>query len=202
MVEPITAARPAQGEVWIEQEAIGVNYLDVTQRNGSVPIALPSGLGLEAAGRVAAIGPDVTNVAVGDRVAYILGPIGSYASGRPYPAERLVRLPDVLSADDAAAILFKGVTAHYLLHSTYPVGPGTVVLLYGAAGALGQIMVPWTKSLGAFVIAWSQRRPVSNARRPSAVTPSSSGGPAIFRRRSPSSPTGRRRMWFTMGSAS
>lgn len=68
-VEPITEARPAQGEVWIEQEAIGVNYLDVTQRNGSVPIPLPSGLGLEAAGRVAAIGPDVTNVAVGDRVA-------------------------------------------------------------------------------------------------------------------------------------
>jgi NADPH2:quinone reductase len=151
-VEPITEVRPAQGEVWIEQEAIGVNYLDVTQRNGSVPIALPSGLGLEAAGRVAAIGPDVANAAVGDRVAYILGPIGSYASGRLYPAERLVRLPDVLSADDAAAILFKGVTAHYLLHSTYAVGPGTVVLLYGAAGALGQIMVPWAKSLGAFVI--------------------------------------------------
>ncbi len=121
----------------------------MTQRNGAVPIPLPSGLGLEAAGRVAAIGPDV---AVGERVAYILGPIGSYASGRLYPAQRLVRLPDKLSAEDAATVLFKGITAHYLLHSTYAVGPGTVVLLYGVAGALGQIMAPWAKSLGAFVI--------------------------------------------------
>ena len=151
-VVSIKEAAPGPGEVWIEQEAIGVNYLDVTQRNGSVPIPLPSGLGLEAAGRVAAIGPDVTNVAVGDRVAYILGPIGSYASARLYPAQRLVRLPDGLSAEDAATVLFKGVTAHYLLHSTYAVCPGTVVLLYGVAGAMGQIMAPWAKSLGAFVI--------------------------------------------------
>lgn len=145
-------AAPGPGEAWIEQEAIGVNYLDVTHRNGAVPIALPSGLGLEAAGKVTAIGPGVTNVAVGDRVAYILGPIGSYASARAYPAERLIRVPDAVSLDDAATVLFKGTTAHYLLHSTYPVGPGTVVLLYGAAGALGQLMVPWAKHLGAFVI--------------------------------------------------
>ena len=139
-VEPITEARPAQAEVWVEQDAIGVNYLDVTQRNGSVPIPLPSGLGLEAAGRVAAIGRDVTNIAVGDRVAYILGPIGSYASARLYPAQRLVRLPDELSAEDAATALFKGVTAHYLLHSTYAVGPGTVVF------ALKGLPAPWGKS--------------------------------------------------------
>ena len=151
-VESVTKAQPGPGDVWIEQEAIGVNFLDVTQRNGAVPIPLPSGLGLEAAGCVVAIGPDVTNVAVGERVAYILGPIGSYASARLYPAQRLVRLPDELSAEDAATVLFKGITAHYLLHSTYAVGPGTVVLLYGAAGALGQIMAPWAKSLGAFVI--------------------------------------------------
>jgi NADPH2:quinone reductase len=150
--ESLKEAQPRPGEVWIEQEAIGVNYLDVTQRNGAVPIPLPSGLGLEAAGRVAAIGADVANVAVGERVAYILGPIGSYASGRLYPAKRLVRLPDNVSAEDAATVLFKGITAHYLLHSTYAVGPGTVVLLYGVAGALGQIMAPWAKSLGAFVI--------------------------------------------------
>jgi len=150
--ESITEARPGAGEVWIEQDAIGVNYLDVDQRSGAVPIPLPSGLGLEAAGRVTAIGPDVGNVAVGDRVAYILGPIGSYASGRLYPAERLVLLPDNVSAEDAATVLFKGITAHYLLHSTYAVSTGTVVLLYGAAGALGQVMVPWAKSLGAFII--------------------------------------------------
>jgi hypothetical protein len=141
-LETFAEAAPGLGEVWIEQQAIGVNYLDVMQRNGSAPIQLPSGLGLEAAGRVSAIVPGVTNVAVGERVAYILGAIGSYASGRLYPAERLVGLPDGLSANDAAAILFKGITAHYLLHSTYAVGPGTVVLLYGAVGALGQINGP------------------------------------------------------------
>src|SRR5882724_6874836 len=100
-VETIVETQPGAGEVWIEQDAIGVNYLDVTQRNGSVPIPLPSGLGLEGAGRVAAIGAGVSNVAPGDRVAYILGPVGSYASGRLYPAERLVRLPDALTAADA-----------------------------------------------------------------------------------------------------
>src|SRR5580692_234718 len=102
--EHIAEARPAQGEVWIEQEAIGVNYLDVTQRNGAVPIPLPSGLGLEAAGRVTAVGPQVDAVVVGEHVGYILGPVGSYASGRLYPANRLIRLPDGLSSQDAAAI--------------------------------------------------------------------------------------------------
>jgi len=136
----IIETQPGAGEVWLEQEAIGVNYLDVTQRNGAVPIPLPSGLGLEAAGRVAAVGPGVTNVTVGDRVAYMLGPIGGYASGRLYPADRLVRLPDAVSAVVAATVLFKGITAHYLLHSTYPVG------------GLGQLMASWAKALGAFVI--------------------------------------------------
>ena len=151
-IEAVEEQPPGAGQVWIEQDAIGVNYLDVTQRSGAVPIPLPSGLGLEGAGRVAAVGPGVSNVSVGDRVAYILGPIGSYASGRLYPAERLVRLPDNISLEDAATVLFKGITAQYLLHSTYAVGRGTVMLVYGAAGALGQIMVPWAKSLGAFVI--------------------------------------------------
>ncbi|WP_434700132.1 quinone oxidoreductase family protein [Pseudomonas sp. D1-1] len=143
---------PGPGEVWLEQEAIGVNFLDVTQRKGAVPIPLPSGLGLEGAGRVAAVGADVSNVKVGDRVAYATGPIGAYASARLYPAQRLVRIPDALSFDDAAALMFKGITAQYLLKSTYPVGPGSTLLLYGVAGGLGAIMVPWAKHLGAFVI--------------------------------------------------
>lgn len=154
VLELTTAERcePGPHEAWIEQEAIGVNYLDAMQRKGAAPLALPSGLGLEGAGRVAAVGSAVGNVAVGDRVAYVLGPIGSYASGRLYPAERLIKLPDSIGFDDAAAVLFKGITAHYLIKSTYPVGAGTVVLLYGAAGALGQIMASWAKHLGAFVI--------------------------------------------------
>lgn len=151
-LQEVNQADPGPGEAWVEQEAVGVNYLDVTQRNGAVPIPLPNGLGLEGAGRVAAIGTGVSGVAVGDRVGYVLGPLGGYASGRLYPADRLVKLPDTINADTAAAILFKGVTAQYLLTSTHPVGPGTVILLYGAAGALGRIMAPWAKHLGAFVI--------------------------------------------------
>jgi NADPH2:quinone reductase len=152
VLEAVEQVELGPQEAWIEQEAVGVNFLDVTQRKGAVPIPLPSGLGLEGAGRVTAVGSAVTNVTVGDRVAYILGPLGAYASGRLYPAERLVHLPETLSFDDAATVLFKGITAQYLLKSTYPVGSGTVVLLYGVAGGLGQIMVPWAKHLGAFVI--------------------------------------------------
>ncbi len=143
---------PGPGEVWLEQEAIGVNFLDITQRKGAVPVPLPGGLGLEGAGRVARIGAGVRNVAVGDRVGYATGPLGGYASARLFPAERLVRLPDSVSAQDAAAVLFKGITAHYLLKSTCPVGPGTRVLMYGVAGGLGSIMAPWAKHLGAYVI--------------------------------------------------
>jgi NADPH2:quinone reductase len=148
----IEPSDPGPGEAWVEQEAVGVNYLDVMQRRGSVPIPLPGGLGLEGAGWVTAIGPGVTGVAVGDKVGYALGPIGSYASGRPYPASRLVKLPDGISTEDAAAILFKGITAQYLIKSTYPVGPGTTILLYGASGGLGQFLVPWAKHLGARII--------------------------------------------------
>lgn len=143
---------PGPGEVWLEQHAIGVNYLDVTQRNGAVPVALPSGLGLEGAGLVTAVGPGVTNVKVGDRVAYATGPLGAYASGRLVPAGKLVPLPESISFHDAAAVLFKGITAQYLLKTTYPVGPGTVMVLYGVAGGLGAIMARWAKHLGAFVI--------------------------------------------------
>ncbi|PWB35192.1 quinone oxidoreductase [Pseudomonas sp. SDI] len=145
-------SQPGPGEVWLEHDAIGVNYLDVNQRNGAVRIPLPSGLGLEGAGRVRAVGAGVGNVQVGDHVAYAAGPLGAYASARLYPAERLVKLPSGLSSEDAAALLFKGITAHYLLHSTYPVGPGSSILLYGVAGGVGAIMAQWAKHLGARVI--------------------------------------------------
>ncbi|HKS11647.1 MAG TPA: quinone oxidoreductase, partial [Pseudomonas sp.] len=150
--ESISLQSPGEGEVWLEQTAIGVNPLDVLQRKGGAPLALPSGLGLEGAGRVMAIGAGVRNVAVGDRVAYATGPLGAYASARLYPAERLVKLPPSLSEAHAAAVMFKGITAQYLLKTTYPVGPGTRVLIYGAAGGLGQLMVPWARHLGATVI--------------------------------------------------
>ncbi len=150
--EQVQAQQPGPGEVWLEQAAIGVNPLDLGQRSGAVPIPLPSGLGLEGAGVVAALGPGVSGLAPGDRVAYATGPLGAYASARLYPAERLLKLPDRLAFEDAAALLFKGITAHYLLHATYPVGPGTRILLYGAAGAVGQLMAAWARHLGAWVI--------------------------------------------------
>lgn len=151
-IESVEQQTPGAGEVWLEQAAIGVNPLDVSQRKGDVKIPLPNGLGLEGAGTVVAIGPDVCGFSVGDRVAYATGPLGAYASGRLFPANRLVKIPEALSFEEAAAVLFKGITAQYLLKSTYAVGPGTVAVIYGASGAVGQIMVPWAKHLGAFVI--------------------------------------------------
>ncbi|MGH8111854.1 MAG: quinone oxidoreductase family protein [Rhodanobacteraceae bacterium] len=151
-LQEVAAIAPGPSEAWIEQEAIGVNFLDVTHRNGAVPVPIPSGLGVEGSGRVVSIGEGVQNVTVGDRVAYVLGPLGSYASARLIPVERLVRIPDELSFDQAAAIMLKGLTAQYLLKAAYPVDAGTIVLMYGVAGALGQIMAPWAKHLGAKLI--------------------------------------------------
>jgi NADPH2:quinone reductase len=149
--------KPGEGEVWVEQTAIGINFLDLQQRSGAVPISLPSGLGYEAAGRVAAIGSGVQGLKVGDRVAYAGGPIGAYAMARLFPAERLLRLPDDVADRDAVAILFKGITAQYLIKSTYAVKPGTTMLLYGPTGGVGQLMTRWAKHLGATVIGVVER---------------------------------------------
>lgn len=151
-LESVLVGEPGEGQVRLRQHAVGVNPLDISQRRGEVKIPLPSGIGLEGAGVVEAVGPNVTNVKVGDRVAYATGPIGSYAAARLYPAERLVKLPDIVSFEEAAAVLFKGITAQYLLKTTYPVGKGTNILLYGAAGGVGQLMASWAKHLGANVI--------------------------------------------------
>jgi NADPH:quinone reductase len=171
LTAPVQTEELAPHEAWIVQEAIGVNYLDAMQRQGTVPVPFPGGIGLEAAGYVAAVGSAVTNVAVGDRVAYALGPLGAYAQERAYPAERLIRLHDDMSFDVAAAVTFKGITAQYLLKTTYPVGPNDVVLLYGVAGALGQLMVPWAKHLG-------PQRPMTLAPRVRAYIAHAGKGPA------------------------
>ena len=151
-LESAQVGEPAQGQVRLKQHAVGVNPLDISQRRGEVKVPLPSGIGLEGAGVVEAVGPDVTGFRVGDRVAYATGPIGSYAASRLFPAERLVKLPESLRFEEAAAVLFKGITAQYLLKTTYPVTKGTNILLYGAAGGVGQIMASWAKHLGANVI--------------------------------------------------
>lgn len=123
-LEPVEAQAPDPGEVWLTQAAIGVNPLDVSQRKGAVRIPLPSGLGLEGAGTVAAIGAGVGNVAVGDRVAYATGPLGAYANARRFPAERLVKLPESLSFDDAAAVLFQSLFTAFSGPRKYLAGMG------------------------------------------------------------------------------
>lgn len=144
---------PGPGEVRLRQTAIGFNYIDVYQRQGKYPLPLPSGLGHEAAGVVEQMGAGVEGLRVGDRVAYINAGIGAYASARNVPAERLVPVPAGIGDEQAAAVLFKGLTAQYLLRKTHRVQPGDVVLVHAAAGGVGQILCSWAKALGATVLA-------------------------------------------------
>lgn len=143
---------PGADEVRLRQTAIGFNFIDVYQRKGVYPIPLPSGLGHEAAGIVEAVGPRVTQFKVGDRVAYMNAGLGAYADLRNVSADRLVLIPDNVSDDQAAALLFKGLTAQYLLRRTYKVKSGDIVLVHAAAGGVGQILCQWAKGLGATVI--------------------------------------------------
>lgn len=150
--EAVTVAAPAVGEATVRQYAVGLNFIDVYHRTGLYPLPLPSGLGLEAAGIVEAIGPGVSEVKVGDRVAYAGGPIGAYAEVRNMPAHRLLKLPESISFNTAAAMMLQGLTAAYLLRKTYRVQPGDAVLIHAAAGGVGLIACQWAKALGATVI--------------------------------------------------
>ena len=143
---------PAAGEVQLRQMAIGLNFIDLYQRKGVYPLPLPTGLGHEAAGVVEAVGADVVAFKVGDRVAYMNAGLGAYADFRNVPADRLVLIPAGVSDEQAAALLFKGITAQYLLRKTHVVKAGETVLIHAAAGGVGQILCQWAKGLGAFVI--------------------------------------------------
>ena len=144
---------PGPGEALIRHEAMGVNFIDCYQRSGLYPLpAFPSGLGLEGAGTVEAIGPGVEEFVPGDRVAYAGGPIGAYARLRTLPAHRLVPLPAQVSASTAAAMMLKGMTAEYLLRRTYAVQPGDAILIHAAAGGVGLVACQWAKHLGARVL--------------------------------------------------
>lgn len=150
-LEEAELAAPGANELQIEQEAIGLNFMDVYQRSGAYKLDLPSPLGLEAAGRVLAVGDGVTGFEVGDRVAY--GPVlGAYAHHRNAPAARCVKLPEGIDSRTAAAALMKGTTVHYLLTRTYKVGPGDDVLFWAASGGVGQLAGQWGKHLGANMI--------------------------------------------------
>ena len=143
---------PAPGEVRIRHTAIGLNYIDTYHRSGLYPVTLPSGLGQEAAGVIEALGAGVKGFKVGDRVAYGNGPIGSYSEVRNIPAARINKLPKGISDEIAAAIMLKGMTARYLLKSSYKVKRGQTVLIHAAAGGVGQIATQWARALGAKVI--------------------------------------------------
>lgn len=147
---------PGPGEIVIRHGAVGVNYVDTYHRRGMphpwpVP-PLPCVLGLEGAGTVEAVGESVDDIAVGDRVGYASPPHGAYAQTRTMPADRVVRLPDSIGDEQAAAMMLKGLTAQYLLRRTYQVQPGDVVLVHAAAGGMGLILCQWLKHLGATVI--------------------------------------------------
>jgi NADPH2:quinone reductase len=144
---------PGPGEALISQRVIGVNFIDTYHRSGLYPLPLPSGLGVEAAGVVEAVGPDVSNLEVGTRVAYAGGPPGAYAEKRVLPADRLVALPDEIDDEQAAAVLLKGMTVEALIQRVAPVRSGDTVLLHAAAGGVGLLACQWLSSLGVRVIA-------------------------------------------------
>lgn len=148
----VAVPAPAAGEIRVRHHAIGLNFIDTYHRGGLYPLTLPSGLGMEAAGVVEAVGDGVTGFTPGDRVAYAGGPLGAYADVRTLPAVKVVRLPDDIHHEAAAALMLKGMTAYYLLHLTYPVTAETVLLTHAAAGGVGSALVPWAKHLGATVI--------------------------------------------------
>ncbi len=151
--EQLEVNEPGTGEVRLRQTAVGLNFIDVYHRTGLYPQAeLPAGIGLEAAGVVEALGPDVTELKIGDRVAYAGGPIGAYATERLMPAERLIKIPESISDIEAASMMLQGMTAQYLIRQIYPVKAGETILLQAAAGGVGLILCQWAHSLGVKVI--------------------------------------------------
>ena len=146
---------PKAGEVLIHQEAVGLNFIDTYYRTGLYAAELPSGIGNEAAGVVEALGEGVTDFQLGERVGYPTGPLGAYATHRRFEAARLVRIPDGISSEQAAAAMLKGCTAEYLVERCARISPGQTVLVHSAAGGVGSILVQWLKTIGATVIAHS-----------------------------------------------
>jgi NADPH2:quinone reductase len=149
----VSLPEPTAGQALVRHHAIGVNFIDTYHRSGLYPVPLPSGLGSEAAGIVERVGPGVTQVRVGERVAYAaVAELAAYSEARVIAADRLVPLPDDISFETAAASLLKGMTAEFLIHRTFPVAPGQTVLFHAAAGGVGSIACQWLKALGARVI--------------------------------------------------
>ncbi|RQZ62154.1 quinone oxidoreductase [Burkholderia cepacia] len=152
--EAVDVGDPGAGQVRLRHEAVGLNFADTYFRSGLYPVPLPAGIGVEAAGVVDAVGPGVTNVAVGDRVTYtgFLNTLGAYSTERLIPAAPLVRLPAGISCETAAAMTMRGLTSAYLLRRIHAFAPGDTILLHAAAGGVGLIVSQWAKLLGLTVI--------------------------------------------------
>lgn len=150
--EDVDVGDPGPGQARVKHNAIGLNFIDTYHRSGLYPLPLPSGIGVEAAGVVEAVGAGVTDLKAGDRVAYAGGPPGSYSESRLIPADRLVKIPDGVTDEQAAAMMLKGMTVEYLIRRTYPVKAGQTVLFHAAAGGVGLIAGQWLKALGVTAI--------------------------------------------------
>ena len=151
-LEQVELGEPGPGEVLLRQHAIGVNYIDVYFRSGIYKQPMPGSIGMEGAGIIEKIGPDVTLFKVGDRVAYAGGPTGSYSEARIMPAKVLVHLPKELSFEQGAAMMLQGMTVQYLVKDVYQIKKGDTVLFHAAAGGVGLIASQWIKALGGHMI--------------------------------------------------
>lgn len=151
-LEEVDLGDPDQGQVRIRHSAIGLNYIDTYHRSGLYPLPLPSGIGMEGAGVVEAVGAGVSTVKVGDRVAYAAPPPGSYAEARNIEETKIVKVPDSVDDKTAAAMMLQGLTVQYLIRQIYKVGPNDTILIHAAAGGVGLILCQWAKHRGATVI--------------------------------------------------
>jgi len=151
-LQDVTVGSPGPDEIKVTNHAIGLNYIDTYHRSGLYPLPLPSGIGLEAAGKIDEVGSDVTEFSKGDNIAYASTPIGSYSQQRIIPAKNVVKIPDGISYELAATLMTKGLTTHYLICKTYKLQAGETILFHAAAGGVGQIFAQWANSIGAKVI--------------------------------------------------
>lgn len=151
--EDVSVPAPGQGECQLRHKAVGLNYIDTYHRTGLYPVPMPSGIGLEAAGVVESVGPGVTEFKAGDRVAYANGPLGAYSEVKNHPADRLVKVPDGISFEQAASMMLQGLTVQYLLRRLHLTPKsGDTVLWHAAAGGIGLIACQWARALGVNVI--------------------------------------------------
>ena len=151
-LQDVTVGSPGPDEIKVTNHAIGLNYIDTYHRSGLYPLPLPSGIGLEAAGKIDEVGSNITEFSKGDNIAYAAMPIGSYSQQRIIPAKIAIKIPDGISYQQAATLITKGLTTNYLICKTYKLKAGETVLFHAAAGGVGQIFAQWANSIGAKVI--------------------------------------------------